>query len=139
MKSILLFGTYRRKSISSVSCDLALHACTKRADSVQLFVTSYFLLFYATYALLEKVNSFLNLGMTDYILLYININSALLFSHFFFFFLIIKILIKSYFIINFITNLRRKYFKIHFLTHFFHEQTSYTSYRLFLCTECHLF
>ena len=64
-----------------------------------------------------------------------NINSALIFS---FFFLIIKILMKTYFIIKFITNLRRKCIKIHFLTHFFHEQNLYTSYRLFLCTECHL-
>ena len=37
------------------------------------------------------------------------------------------------------TNLRGKYTKINFLTHFFHEQNLYTSYRLFLCIEPHLF
>ena len=68
------------------------------------------------------------------------LNSALLFSHFFF--CIIKILIKTYFIIKFITNLRWKYIKIHILRYLFHEQNLCTSYRLFFfffCTECHLF
>ena len=92
--------------------------------------------FFSTHALLEKVNSFLN--MSSQIIYYcelfrlICLNSALLFPQFSF--CIIKILIKTYFIIKFITNLRGKYIKIHFLTHFFNEQNMYTSCRLFLCT-----
>ena len=36
-----------------------------------------------------------------------------------------KILIKTYFIIKFTTNLRGKYAKINFLTHIYHEQNLY--------------
>ena len=95
----------------------------------------YFLIFYATQALLgqfvrdDKLYTIVN-SFEKYVQL--NINKALLFSQNY-------IYIKIYFIIKFTTNLRGKYTKIHFLRNLFHEQYLYTSYRLFLCTELHLF
>ena len=87
------------QSVLFVACD-KLQKKKHRMHRMQFYI----LLFNATHALLEKVSSFLNLGMTNYILLwkpftlyYKNINKNIFHS-------------KVY-----STNLRRKYIRIHFL------------------------